>query len=59
MNLYIKDHNIEKLKKHSLERQSILPEFSYLNRYVEWYKEKRNEDIVSLNFEKRIQKRRS
>ena len=25
------NHNIEKLKKYSLERQSILPEFSYLN----------------------------
>ena len=53
-----KSHNIEKLKKHSLERQSILPEFSYLNRYVDWYKEKRNEDIVSLNFEKRIQEKK-
>lgn len=53
------DHNIEKLKKYSLERQNISPEFSYLNRYVEWYKEKRNEDIVSLNFQKRIQKKKT
>jgi len=53
------DQDIEKLKKFSLERQNISPEFSYLNRYVEWYKEKRNEDIVSLNLQKRIQKKKT
>ena len=52
------NNNIEKLKKYSLERQSILPEFSYLNRYVAWYKEKKNEDVVSLNFQKRFQEKK-
>jgi len=50
--------SVDKLKKQSLERQNTQPEFQYLNRYVNWYKEKRNDTIVSLNLENRLEQKR-
>ena len=41
--------DIQNLKKKSLTRQQVLPEFVYLNKDVNWYKNKREETTLSLN----------
>jgi carboxyl-terminal processing protease len=50
--------NVIKLRNQSLERQNTQPEFEYLNSYVNWYKEKRNDTTVSLNLENRLEQKR-
>jgi carboxyl-terminal processing protease len=50
--------NVIKLRNKSLERQNTQPEFEYLNSYVNWYKEKRNDTTVSLNLENRLEQKR-
>ena len=42
------------LNEASNDRQKSLPEFSYLNKNVNWYKKKREDKNLSLNFKNRI-----
>ena len=45
--------DIQNLKEKSLGRQQLLPEFVYLNKDVNWYKNKREETTLSLNLQNR------
>lgn len=42
------------LEKMSLARQKASPEFLYLNKNVDWYKQKRKETNLSLNLKNRV-----
>ena len=42
------------LNEASNDRQNSLPEFSYLNKNVNWYKKKREDKNLSLNFKNRF-----
>ena len=53
------DANVKILKNNSLARQAKLPEFSYLNDNVNWYKAKRNDTDISLNLASRIEQKRN
>ena len=49
-----KDSTLLQLSKNSMERQSSLEEFSYLNESVNWFQEKQQEKSETLNLEERI-----
>ena len=49
--------DLTKLENYSLKRQQLLPEFLYLNKNVDWYKNKREETTLSLNLKKRLAKK--
>lgn len=48
---------IENLREKSLDRQETLPEFAYLKRSIDYYKNIRNQDEISLNLEKRRERK--
>jgi len=50
---------IEELERHSARRQNSLPEFDYLERSIEYYRKLRNQEEISLNLEKRSEKKKS
>jgi carboxyl-terminal processing protease len=41
------------LQKLSAERQANLPEFAYVRSYVEWFKERQEQKLISLNLQDR------
>lgn len=48
------DHRVlTRLQLQSEERQKMLPEFAYVHRYVEWFKDREAQKLVSLNLEER------
>jgi carboxyl-terminal processing protease len=49
--------DLSRLKIDSLKRQQIFPEFLYLKKNVDWYKNKREETTLSLNFKNRLAKK--
>jgi carboxyl-terminal processing protease len=49
-----KNEDVIELQKHSFERQEALPEFEYLKKNVNWYKNKRKDTSLSLNLKNRI-----
>lgn len=49
-----KEIDLITLEKMSLARQKALPEFLYLNKNVDWYKQKRKETNLSLNLKNRV-----
>jgi len=49
--------DLTKLENYSLKRQQLLPEFLYLNKNVDWYKNKREETTLSLNLKERLAKK--
>jgi len=44
---------LERLQKLSAERQQSLPEFAFVRSYVDWFKAREAEKLVSLNLEER------
>ena len=48
------DSDITNLLQISLERQKTTPEFKYLSKSVDWYKEKRNKTNLSINIKNRL-----
>ena len=48
---------LEPLRSKSLKRQERLEEFAYLRKYVEWFKARQSEKLVSLNQDDRIKQR--
>jgi carboxyl-terminal processing protease len=44
---------LQTLKERSEARQASLEEFAYLRKYVEWFKQRQAEKLVSLNIEER------
>jgi carboxyl-terminal processing protease len=44
---------LERLKQESEARQAGLEEFAYVRKYVEWFKQRQAEKLVSLNLEER------
>ena len=44
---------LSELRERSLDRQSTLEEFQFLNRRIEWFKEKQEQKAISLNLENR------
>ncbi|KXU38075.1 hypothetical protein AXK11_01145 [Cephaloticoccus primus] len=53
----IDDNLLHTLRSESLERQKALPEFDYLRRNVDWFKQRQEEKLVSVNLEKRRRQR--
>ena len=54
------DHKVlSRLQELSKERQATLPEFSYVHSYVEWFKERQAQKLVSLNLEERRKQKES
>ena len=49
-----KANDLVTLEKMSLARQKASPEFLYLNKNVDWYKQKRKETNLSLNLKNRV-----
>ena len=49
--------NLQKLKNNSIFRQKSLPEFEYLKSFVDWSKTKRDEELISLNFDQRMKQK--
>jgi carboxyl-terminal processing protease len=48
------DHKVlARLQKLSSERQASLPEFAFVRSYVEWFKEREAEKLISLNLDER------
>jgi carboxyl-terminal processing protease len=48
---------LARLRQESEQRQAALPEFAYVRKYVDWFKERESEKLVSLNLvERRKQK---
>jgi hypothetical protein len=48
---------IGRLKTQSEQRQAVLPEFDYLNRLIDWLKQKQDQKVFSLNWSQRVAKR--
>ncbi len=44
---------LDRLRQHSTERQGQLAEFAYLLRNVEWFKQRQEQKVASLNLEQR------
>ncbi len=44
---------LSRLQRESSERQSSLEEFAYTRKYVDWFKQRQAEKLVSLNLEER------
>ncbi|MGJ3243093.1 MAG: carboxy terminal-processing peptidase [Opitutales bacterium] len=51
----IEESLIDQLRELSEDRQAQLPEFDFLNRSIDYFRERRDRDVVSLNLEKRRQ----
>jgi carboxyl-terminal processing protease len=48
------DHRVlSRLQNLSEDRQKALPEFAFVHRYVEWFKDRQAQKLVSLNLEER------
>ncbi len=48
------DHKVlARLQKLSADRQATLPEFAFVRSYVEWFKEREAEKLISLNLDER------
>jgi carboxyl-terminal processing protease len=45
------------LLQSSLERQSELEEFAYLRKYVDWFKSRQEQKLISVNLERRQQQK--
>ncbi len=45
---------VQPLRQSSLARQSTLEEFTYLKKYIDWFKERQEQKNVSLNLEQRL-----
>jgi carboxyl-terminal processing protease len=50
---------LTRLQLLSEERQKTLPEFTYVHRYVEWFKDRQAQKLVSLNLEERRKQKES
>jgi carboxyl-terminal processing protease len=50
---------LARLQELSGERQRNLPEFSYVRSYVEWFKERQAQKLISLNLEERRKEKES
>lgn len=48
---------VEYLTNLSRERQESLPEFDYLTRSIEWFRDKQDQKVYSLNFNERLNQR--
>jgi carboxyl-terminal processing protease len=46
-----------RLQKLSADRQQSLPEFAFVRSYVEWFKEREAEKLVSLNLDERLKQK--
>jgi carboxyl-terminal processing protease len=44
---------LSRLRQESAERQTSFPEFTYLRRYISWFKEREAQKLISLNLEER------
>ncbi|GAB5562221.1 MAG: carboxy terminal-processing peptidase [Synoicihabitans sp.] len=50
-------HILSPLQEASLARQNSLPEFDYLQRNIDWFTERQEQETVSLNLTERIEQR--
>jgi carboxyl-terminal processing protease len=48
---------LARLQKLSVDRQSTLPEFAFVRTYVEWFKEREAEKLISLNLDERLKQK--
>jgi carboxyl-terminal processing protease len=48
---------LSRLQKLSADRQANLPEFAFVRSYVEWFKEREAEKLISLNFDERLKQK--
>jgi carboxyl-terminal processing protease len=54
------DHKVlSRLQELSKARQGSLPEFAYVRSYVEWFKERQAQKLISLNLEERRKQKES
>jgi len=53
----IDDNLLAQLRAASLERQNTLEEFDYLRRNIDWFKQRQEEKLVSVNLEQRRARR--
>jgi len=53
----IDDNLLAQLRAQSLTRQNSLEEFDYLRRNIDWFKQRQEEKLVSVNLEKRRARR--